>query len=164
MGRYVPSGYLLGFSPIFGCPPKRVNSKISLDTLTALTVATQELQAIKHRADTSINARLKKAFQERTETAHLELLKARVEGKTTHGLLCDTVIYLLQRHGPLATADLHPLIQQIHPDVCDDTIDRVIGGVHFGKKWKHYVRNAQQALKRQGMIGFDGRRWFHQSS
>lgn len=141
-----------------------LGSHISLDTLTALTLATQELQAIKQRVDTSTNARLKKAFQERTETAHLELLKARVEGKTTHGLLCDTVIYLLQRHGPLATADLHPLIQQIHPDVCDDTVDRIISGVHFGKKWKHYVRNAQQALKRQGVIGFDGRRWFHQPS
>jgi len=51
-------------------------------------------------------------------------------------------------------------VQQIHPDLCDDTIDRVIDAVHFGKKWKHYVRNAQQALKRKGLIDFDGQRWF----
>ncbi len=57
------------------------------------------------------------------------------------------------------TIELHPLIQHIHPDLCDDSIDRVIEGVHFGKKWKHYVRNAQQALRRKGLIDFDGQRW-----
>jgi hypothetical protein len=31
--------------------------------------------------------------------------------------------------------------------MCDDSIDRVIDGVHFGKKWKHMVRNTQQFLK-----------------
>jgi hypothetical protein len=45
------------------------------------------------------------------------------------------------------------------PDLCDDSVDRVIDGVHFGKKWKHYVRNAQQYLKRSGEIEFDGSRW-----
>jgi len=38
-------------------------------------------------------------------------------------------------------------------------VDRIIGDVHFGKKWKHYVRNAQQYLKRHGEIEFDGERW-----
>ena len=33
-----------------------------------------------------------------------------------------------------------------------DGVDRVIYGVHFGKKWKHHVRNAQQQLRRQGRI------------
>jgi hypothetical protein len=31
--------------------------------------------------------------------------------------------------------------------------------VHFGKKWKHYVRNAQQYLKTHGEIRFDGSCW-----
>lgn len=140
-----------------------LGSRVSDDTLAALALATEELRTIKRRADSSINAQLRKAFQERTESAHLELLMARAEGKTTHGLLCDTITYLLKRHGPLATVDLHPLIRQIHPDLCDDAVDRVIGGVHFGKKWKHYVRNAQQALKRQGVIDFDGYRWSHRA-
>jgi len=41
----------------------------------------------------------------------------------------------------------------------DDSVDRVIGEVHFGKKWKHYARTAQQHLKRRGEIEFDGARW-----
>lgn len=52
----------------------------------------------------------------------------------------------------MRTGELNPLIQQLIPDLCDDMIDRVIGGVHFGKKWKHFVRIAQQALKRDGII------------
>jgi hypothetical protein len=35
----------------------------------------------------------------------------------------------------------------------------MIDGVNFGKKWKHQVRTAQQHLKRQGEISFDGERW-----
>jgi len=45
------------------------------------------------------------------------------------------------------------------PDLCDDDVELVINGEHFGKKWKHQVRNAQQALKRVGRISFDGKRW-----
>ena len=59
----------------------------------------------------------------------------------------------------MRTEELHPLVQLLHPDLCDDSVDRVIDGEHFGKKWKHYVRNAQQYLKRHGEIRFDGSRW-----
>jgi hypothetical protein len=37
-------------------------------------------------------------------------------------------------------------------DLCDNTVDRVIDGKRFGKKWKHAVRSAQQHLKRQQKI------------
>ena len=125
-----------------------------------MSQATSDLKIDRQRADKSINGKLRKIFVQRTEEAKIELLKAQAKGKTTHGIFSDTILYILNKHGALATADLHPMIQQINPDLCDDTIDRVIGGVHFGKKWKHYVRNAQQSLKRQGLIEFDGTRWF----
>jgi phosphatidylserine/phosphatidylglycerophosphate/cardiolipin synthase-like enzyme len=133
---------------------------VSLETLTALSQASQKLQVVRQKADSSIKARLRTAFEQQTEEARLELLKARAKGKTTHGMFCDTVLYLLEQKGPLTTVELHPLVQQVHPDLCDDTIDRVIDGVHFGKRWKHFVRMAQQALKRKGLVGFDGQRWF----
>ncbi|MEA3340958.1 MAG: phospholipase D family protein [Chloroflexota bacterium] len=137
-----------------------LGNTVSLDTLIALNHAAQELKAVRQRADRSIKAQLKAAFEQLTEGAKLELLKARAKGKTTHSIFSDTVLYLLEQKGPLRTVELHPLVQQIHPDLCDDTIDRVIGSVHFGKKWKHYVRNTQQALKRKGLVGFDGQCWF----
>lgn len=97
------------------------------------------------------------------EAAKLEVLKSRAQGTTTHRIFSDTVLYLLEEKGPLTTAELNPLIQQIHPDLCDDTIDRVIDGVHFGKKWKHHVRNAQLNLKRKNLIVSDGQHWIRRS-
>ena len=137
-----------------------LGNEVSLETLAALTQAAKELKIGRQEADKSVKAKLRVAFEQRTEEVKLELLKARAEGKTTHGIFCDTILYLLEQKGPLKTVELHPLIQQIHPDMCDDTIDRVIDNVHFGKKWKHYVRISQVGLKRKGLIDFDGQRWF----
>ena len=137
-----------------------LGNNVSLDTLAALAQAAEELKAVRRQVDESVRFKLKVAFEQRTEAAQLELLKARAKGKTTHGIFRDTVLYVLEQKGPLRTVELHPLVQQIHPDLCDDAIDRVIDDVHFGKRWKHYVRNAQQALKRQGLVGFDGQHWF----
>ena len=133
---------------------------VSLETLVTLSNAARDLIVQRKNVDKSVNAKLRELFEQRTEQAKEELLRARAKGKTTHGILCDTILYLLEKHGSLATTELHPLIQQIHPDLCDDSIDRVIDGVHFGKRWKHYVRNAQQALKSHKQIAKNGTRWY----
>jgi phosphatidylserine/phosphatidylglycerophosphate/cardiolipin synthase-like enzyme len=137
-----------------------LGNRVPLETLEVLAQATEDLKVVRQRAERSINASLRKEFEERTEQAKLELLRARAQGKTTHGIFTDTVLYLLEQEGALTTSELHPLVKQILPDMCDDSIDRVIGDVHFGKKWKHYVRNSQLALRRRGIIDHDGRRWF----
>jgi phosphatidylserine/phosphatidylglycerophosphate/cardiolipin synthase-like enzyme len=119
---------------------------------------TTELRKAFSDAERSMRAAARRRFRERLEAAQVQLLRQRAKGKTTHAILSDTILFLLAR-GPLRTAELHPLIQQLHPDICDDSIDRVIDGVHFGKRWKHYVRNAQQSLKRTGRICYEGERW-----
>lgn len=118
----------------------------------------QELKEAFTKAERSIRKGAARAFREKLQAAQVQLLRQRARGKTTHAILADTILFLLSR-GPLRTTELHPLIQQLQPDICDAAIDRVIGGVHFGKRWKHYVRNVQQFLKRTGRIGFDGERW-----
>ena len=65
---------------------------------------------------------------------------------------------------PLRTVDIHPLVQQIHPDLCNDSEDRIIDGVRFGKRWKHLVRSAQQALKANDRVSYDGLRWHFASA
>jgi len=137
-----------------------LGSQITLDGLQTIAQATQEVKATQRKVDTSANAKLRTILKEQIERTRQELLEVRVRGKTRNGIFCDTILYLLDEHGPLTTTSLHPLVQQIHPDLCDDTIDRVIDGVHYGKKWKHYVRDAQQTLKARGAINFDGSRWF----
>jgi HKD family nuclease len=96
---------------------------------------------------------------------NVELLENRVtKGKTINGIFSDTIIYLLSKYGSLTTEELNNHIQTIHPDICDDAIDRVINGQHFGKLWKHSVRNAQFSLKKKGVINNSGQRgyqtWF----
>jgi len=97
-------------------------------------------------------------FQEKLDAARIRILRHRAKGKSTHAILADTILFLLSK-GPLRTVELHPMIQHLHPDICDDSVDRVLDGVHFGKKWKHHVRTAQQFLKREGRIRYDGQRW-----
>lgn len=91
-------------------------------------------------------------FEERVRQLH------GAQGKSQNAIFGETILLLL-RDGPLTTAELHPKIQAIHPDICNDDEDRVINGIRFGKKWKHAVRNAQQYLKRQSRIeqSADGR-------
>ncbi len=96
----------------------------------------------------TIQRRLASALQAADES----LIRARLAGGAMHTVFAKTIMYLLHRYGALTTEQQHPLVQRLHPDLCDDSIDRVIDGKHFGKKWKHAVRTAQQALKKQGRI------------
>ena len=54
----------------------------------------------------------------------------------------EVVYELLSQHGPLLTADLYPLVFDAIPDWC-------IGD------WQHAVENAQQFLKRKGLVDYD---------
>jgi len=124
------------------------------EVLEKITEETKKIYIVKKKTDNLVGkTKLAQLLKHVTENLNIELLKNRVkEGKTINAIFSDTILYLLKKKGPLSTTELHPLIQSIHPDICDDSIDRVINGQHFGKKWKHQVRSAQQFLKRQGLI------------
>jgi hypothetical protein len=135
-----------------------LGAKILPSDVESLAHETAELKQAFKEAERSIRAQARRAFKEKLDAAHIQLLRHRAKGTTTHAILSDTILFLLAK-GPLRTTELHPMIQQLQPDICDDSIDRVIDGVHFGKRWKHYVRNAQQFLKRTGRVYYDGDRW-----
>ncbi|HWP84019.1 MAG TPA: phospholipase D-like domain-containing protein [Terriglobia bacterium] len=136
----------------------RLGAQIPLSEITSLAEELVELKGLFQTAQRSVRAQAKRAFEQKLQSAQVRVLRNRARGKTTHSILSETILFLLAK-GPLTTSALHPLIQRLHPDICDDTVDRIIDGVHFGKKWKHHVRNAQQFLKRQGRIRYDGQRW-----
>lgn len=81
------------------------------------------------------------------------LIRARVKHRNQNTIFSETLLYLLSQN-PSTTGELHKEISAIHPDLCDD-VDRIIDGEHFGKLWKHKVRNAQQHLKKSGAIHYD---------
>jgi len=135
-----------------------LGAKVAPRDVATLIGDVEELEQLYGKAQKSIRARARRVFQEKLDAARIRILRHRAKGKSTHAILADTILFLLSK-GPLRTVELHPMIQHLHPDICDDSVDRVLDGVHFGKKWKHHVRTAQQFLKREGRIRYDGQRW-----
>lgn len=102
-------------------------------------------------------ARREFARQQEAIRESLRSIRAR-PGETTNSIFSRTILYLL-RDNALTTREINSLVADIHPDLCDDSIDRVINGVSFGRRWKHMVRNSQVSLRKRGLIKLDGRKW-----
>ena len=137
----------------------RLGALVSVDEAVALANDLSRFRGLYRATERKVIKEAGGLFRKKLRDAQEKVLRFRARGKSTHAIFCDTIEYLLSR-GPLRTTEMHPLIQHLHPDICDDHIDRVIDGVSFGKKWKHHVRTAQQALKRAHRIEFDGQKWY----
>jgi hypothetical protein len=115
----------------------------------------RELHKAHERAARRINTRLGRALMAAAD----DLMRLRLLRGPMHTVFAETILYLLARHGPLPTTQIHPRVEAMHPDLCDNSVDRVIDGKRFGKKWKHAVRTAQQQLKKRGQIELVGEKW-----
>jgi hypothetical protein len=87
------------------------------------------------------------------------VLPAHVGGRSETGVLGEAVLYVLHSQGALPTHLIEEAVQALHPELCDDSRERIIGGKRFGKRWKHILRSAQQRLKRRGLIRREGHVW-----
>lgn len=117
------------------------------------------VRAVYQKERDSVARSVRSEFQRQFAAAQDQLVRLRLAEGPMHTVFAKTILYLLTRHGPLSTDELHPKIKAIHPDLCDDTIDRVIDGKSFGKKWKHAVRSAQQQLKKRDLVVLEGEHW-----
>jgi hypothetical protein len=126
--------------------------------LDGFAAVVAELRVMRQAAERSLRKRMRQEFDRRLRYFDDALLRARTAGRSAHAIFTDAILHLL-RQGPMSTIELHQAISRIHPDLCDDTIDRVIDSRHFGKKWKHAVRTAQAFLRRRGDIQREGRNW-----
>jgi len=124
--------------------------------LRDLQRAAETFEASHRRTDPGAQTAVAEALNATVE--HLRRLRAH-PGRSTNSIFSATVRLALAS-GPKTTPELHAIVQAIHPDLCDDSIDRVINGVRFGRRWKHMVRNAQQHLKQRGIIGLSEGQWF----
>jgi phospholipase D-like protein len=136
----------------------RLGALISVEEAVTLAEDLSGLRGLYQATERKVIKEAGSLFRRKLLETQERVLRFRARGTSTHAIFCNTVEYLLSK-GPLRTVELHPLVQRMHPDICDDRTDRVIDGVNFGKKWKHHVRTAQQALKRAGKIEFDGQMW-----
>ena len=88
-----------------------------------------------------------------------ELLRLRAAGRTAHAIFADAILHLLL-DGPITTVELNQAIQRIHPDLCDDSIDRVINIAAFWQEMEACsVRMTQVFLRRRGDIRLEDRKW-----
>lgn len=131
---------------------------VTRQRLSALREKVEATRDAVREEQRAIGRKLRSLTAELYESTEDELIRVRVQGRTLNAIFTDTIAYLLARQ-PMTTQELHEQIRRIHPDLCDDSKDRVIDGQHFGKLWKHRVRSAQQHLKQRGNIVYDaGRR------
>jgi hypothetical protein len=130
----------------------RLGTVISAAALEVYCKAAERVRRKYKQQLSTIRSAARRELDHAVRSAEDQLIRFQLAGGPITAVFANTVVYLLKRHGPLTTRDLHPLVQAIHPDLCDDTIDRVIDGQHFGKKWKHLVRIAQSHLKTDGLI------------
>jgi len=136
-----------------------LGTRIDQVKLRFLSEVCYELRGVRARAERSMKSRLRSEFNRRLRRFDDELIRARASGRAPHTIFGDAILYLLARQ-PMSTKEIHPLVQRIHPDLCDDSVDRVIDGRHYGKKWKHAVRTAQQHLKKIGRIELKEGVWY----
>lgn len=136
----------------------RIGNRLALEVLETLTAIGHELAAEYQELQRSTKAGLRQRFTHKLREANYEFLRAQVGRRSANSLFSEAILYVLS-HGPLTTRELHPRIQRLLPDLCDDTVELIINGERFGKRWKHAVRNAQQFLRSNGVVTFDGRQW-----
>ena len=74
-------------------------------------------------------------------------------GEATTTIFGRAVLYALRRRGAMTTVEIHDVVRRLLPDLCDDRVDRVIGGVSFGKKWKHMSGTPSSGCSRRERSG-----------
>ncbi len=136
-----------------------LGASVSLEEIERIADVAATLRDKHSKKLNSARENLRQEFETQLESVRESLMQLRGKpGETTNAIFGRTILYLLKSK-PLTTREMQPLIQHIHPDLCDDKIDRVINGIHFGKEWKHRVRGAQVNLRRKGMIELIKKHW-----
>ena len=119
-----------------------LGASVSVEELDHIANVAVTLKDKHSRQLKSAQSNLRREFENQLESVRESLMQLRGKpGETANAIFARTILYLL-RNRPLTTREMHPLIQNIHTDLCDDRIDRIINGLQFGKAWKHRVRGA----------------------
>lgn len=136
----------------------RLGNILSPQVLDDLSLLGDKLVREYRSLQESVGTNLRRRFSQALRRANVQFVRAQVGSRSANSLFSEVISYVLSA-GPLTTQELHPRVQMLLPDLCDDRIELIINGERFGKRWKHAVRNAQQYLKRRGVIEFTPQGW-----
>ncbi|MDR0910150.1 MAG: phospholipase D-like domain-containing protein [Spirochaetaceae bacterium] len=82
-----------------------------------------------------------------------KILVSKYDNKETrHGIFTKTIMYILNRKNEMTIQDLYSFVQEIHPEMCDDSIE-----YHKEKRWKIEVRQALFYWERKGIVKTEGK-------
>ena len=145
----------------------RLGVSVPADALLQLDAMARRGRRVRADIDESAETAAKSEYDGVVEGITGKLVELSVEGDefilnpraTITGKFGDALKYILRRHGALPTGEIYPLIQEIMPEWCDDDVRRVVKGATLDIKWRHDVLNAQQVLRRQGVIARENGRW-----
>jgi phosphatidylserine/phosphatidylglycerophosphate/cardiolipin synthase-like enzyme len=98
---------------------------------------------IKNRTDYDLKLLLEQ--QQKIDTL---LVKPYENKEARHSIFAKTIQYLLEKNKQLSTEEIYQLVQDIHPEMCDDNFKYKNGE----KKWKIEVRQARFFLQRKGLV------------
>jgi phosphatidylserine/phosphatidylglycerophosphate/cardiolipin synthase-like enzyme len=135
-----------------------LGNPLTSQTIMELEIVSDELRVEFQAIEKSAEKKLRRKFNETLKRADYQFLRAQVGTRSAHGVFADAMVYLLSTR-PMTTRELHEKLKELLPELCDDQTELVINGQHFGKKWKHIVRNAQVFLRRKGTIQLFEKEW-----
>lgn len=119
---------------------------------------TGELTAAYSETQKSVHAPIRKSFEEALRRVNRKFAQAFVGEKSSNSVFSGAILHVLAS-GPKPTREIHAHVQQLLPELCDDSVELVINSERYGKAWKHGVRNAQQNLKSRGLVSLTDRYW-----
>jgi len=132
---------------------------INSEEIDGYCEVSEEIKELYKQKENSSKKEIENKFRKALNKANDKLIKVRLAEGALHSVFEKTIFYIIQKNGPLPTVAIHNFVEEIHPDLCDNSVDRVIDGVRFGKKWKHAVRTAQQQLKKKGLAELINGKW-----
>ena len=136
-----------------------IGAKLNYERLSIFCEIADRVRTTYRNQQLAISSDVRREFTRAMRAADDELVRNSLAGGAMHTVFARTILYLLKQHGALTTVQLHPMIEALHPELCDNSVDRIIDGQRFGKKWKHAVRTAQQQLKKRGLVDLSANRW-----
>ena len=132
----------------------RLGSEVSAEALADLLPLEEELRRAQARSNNAVEPEARRRLARITNQAKPRLVGAQVGYRSANAVFGEALRFLLTT-GPRTTAALGAEVSELLPDLCDDGEELIINGERYGKAWKHSLRNAQQHLKRRGVVVYD---------
>lgn len=137
-----------------------VGSPVGNDALAEMEPLEAELRRVWGEAVAGRSSSARARFDDALRRAKPAFASVQVGDRSAHAVFGDAILFVLA-DGPLATTEIQSQVQELLPDLCDDTEYFTIKGEQYGRTWQRRLRHAQQHLKRRGELVYDAsaRKW-----